>query len=88
VQQAEPTTRELLERAAKAAEARPVEPHRHGVTCTTACPSYQPLDQWFHAGDFCPRKMPGACEGHALESPEQLRERSAAARAGRHVADE
>jgi hypothetical protein len=32
--------------------------------------------------------MPGACEGHALESPEQLRERSAAARAGRHVADE
>lgn len=69
-------------------------PHVHGPSCTTACLHYQPLDLWYHPG-FCPRAMPkdpkarpSECEGHALERPEDLRERSAAARAGRHVADD
>lgn len=85
---------QALEAARTRAEAYVPPPHAHGPTCTTACPHYRPLDLWFHAG-FCPRTIspdpkapPLPCEGHALERPEDLRERSAAERAGRYVADE
>lgn len=98
---ARPTPEELrasIDAAAARLEQRraqiAVEPHRHGASCTTACPHYRPLDLWFHPGDWCPRtitpdkRTPPPCEGHALDTPELLRERSAQARAGRYVAEE